>query len=186
MKPLDPRLARYAKAARSYIIFTAVTGFLTAAAIVSQAALIAYVIAPVITSKQSLNALALPLALLAGVLVVRVAITYLQEARAHRAATQTVVQLRKRVLEQAIAAGPRWRSTNTSQSATLATRGLDDLEPYFTRYLPQLLLAATVTPATALVMFTQDIPSAIAVVATIPLIPIFMSLIGKLTSQYSN
>ena len=63
---------------------------------------------------------------------------------------------------------------------------LDDLEPYFTRYLPQLLLAATVTPATALVMFTQDIPSAIAVVATIPLIPIFMILIGKLTSQYSN
>ena len=131
MKPLDPRLARYAKAARSYIIFTAVTGFLTAAA------LIAYVIAPVITSKQSLNTLALPLALLAGVLVVRVVITYLQESHAHRAATQTVVQLRKRVLEQAIAAGPRWRSTNTSPSATLATRGLDDLEPYFTRYLPR-------------------------------------------------
>ena len=81
MKPLDPRLARYAKAARNYIIFTAVTGFLTAAAIVSQAALIAYVIAPVITSKQSLNALALPLTLLVGVLVVRVAITYLGYTR---------------------------------------------------------------------------------------------------------
>ena len=100
----------------------------------------------------------------------------LQEAHAHRSATETIIELRRLVLEHASRLGPRWQALHGTQTATLLTRALDDLEPYFTRYLPQLVLASTVTPATVLVLLTQDWSATVAVVCTLPLIPIFMIL----------
>ena len=186
MKPLDPRLMRYARSARRYIITTAATGALTAMLVVAQAFLIARAIAPVITSGGALDG---ALALIGGIAVVvaaRALIVRAQEALAHRAATRTIIELRRRVLVHAAALGPRWQASHGADTATLLTRGLDDLEPYFVRYLPQLLLAATVTPATGLVMLTQDWASTVAVAIAIPLIPIFMILIGRLTQAHSE
>jgi len=116
----------------------------------------------------------------------RALVVLLQELHAHRSATGTIIELRRLVLEHAARLGPRWQALHGAGTATLLTRGLDDLEPYFTRYLPQLVLAATVTPATVLVLITQDWPAAVAVVCTLPLIPIFMILIGRMTQSVSQ
>ena len=177
---------RYAHAARRYIAITALAGGMTALLVVAQAVLISRSVSPIITSRTALNAVAPLIVLLALVMAARVIILYTQEALAHRAATRTIIELRRHVLQHAAALGPRWQAEHSSDTATLLTRGLDDLEPYFTRYLPQLLLAATVTPLTALVMLVEDLPSAIAVACTIPLIPIFMILIGRLTQHHSE
>ena len=177
---------RYAHAARRYIAITALAGGMTALLVVAQAVLISRSVSPIITSRTALSAVAPRIALLALVMAARVIILYIQEALAHRAATRTIIELRRHVLQRAAALGPRWQAEHSSDTATLLTRGLDDLEPYFTRYLPQLLLAATVTPLTALVMLVEDLPSAIAVACTIPLIPIFMILIGRLTQHHSE
>lgn len=186
MKPLDPRLMRYARSARRYIITTAATGALTAMLVVAQAFLIARAIAPVITSGGSLDGALALIGGIAAVVAARALIVRAQEALAHRAATRTIIELRRRVLVHAAALGPRWQASHGADTATLLTRGLDDLEPYFVRYLPQLLLAATVTPATGLVMLTQDWASTVAVAIAIPLIPIFMILIGRLTQAHSE
>lgn len=186
MKPLDPRLMRYARSARRYIITTAATGALTAMLVVAQAFLIARAIAPVITSGGSLDGALALIGGIAAVVVSRALVVLTQEALAHRAATRTIIELRRRVLVHAAALGPRWQASHGADTATLLTRGLDDLEPYFVRYLPQLLLAATVTPATGLVMLTQDWASTVAVAIAIPLIPIFMILIGRLTQAHSE
>lgn len=176
---------RYARAARRYIIITAVTGTLTALLVIAQALLISRSVSPVIGRTASWTTVR-PLALaLAAVVVGRVLVLYVQEALAHRAAVETTIDLRKQVLSHAAALGPRWQAVHGADTATLLTRGLDDFEPYFTRYLPQLLLAATVTPLTGLVMLSQDVPSTIAVACTIPLIPIFMIFIGRLTQRHS-
>ena len=177
---------RYAHAARRYIAITALAGGMTALLVVAQAVLISRSVSPIITSRTALNAVAPLIVLLALVMAARVIILYTQEALAHRAATRTIIELHRHVLQHAAALGPRWQAEHSSDTATLLTRGLDDLEPYFTRYLPQLLLAATVTPLTALVMLVEDLPSAIAVACTIPLIPIFMILIGRLTQHHSE
>ena len=176
---------RYAHAARRYIAITALAGGMTALLVVAQAVLISRSVSPIITSRTALNAVAPLIVLLALVMAARVIILYTQEALAHRAATRTIIELRRHVLQHAAALGPRWQAEHSSDTATLLTRGLDDLEPYFTRYLPHLL-AATVTPLTALVMLVEDLPSAIAVACTIPLIPIFMILIGRLTQHHSE
>ena len=177
---------RYAHAARRYIAITALLGGATAVLVVVQAVLISRSVSPVVASRAALGTVALPVGLLALVMAARAAVLYVQEALAHRAATRTIIELRRRVLEHAAALGPRWAAEHGSDTATLLTRGLNDLEPYFTRYLPQLLLAATVTPLTGLILLVEDLPSAVAVACTIPLIPVFMILIGRLAQRHSE
>ena len=177
---------RYAHAARRYIVVTALAGGTTALLVIAQAVLISRSVSPVISSGAALSAVAPLIGLLALTMAARVGVLHAQELLAHRAATRTIIELRRQVLEHAAALGPRWAAEHGSGTATLLTRGLDDLEPYFTRYLPQLLLAATVTPLTGLVMLAEDLPSAVAVACTIPLIPIFMILIGRLTQRHSE
>ncbi len=177
---------RYARSARRYIASTAVTGMVTAALVVVQAFLISGAVSSVISEGAAPSAVRALVMALGGVLAVRALVVLLQEVHAHRSATETIVELRRLVLEHASRLGPRWQALHGAQTATLLTRALDDLEPYFTRYLPQLVLASTVTPATVLVLLTQDWSAAVAVVCTLPLIPIFMILIGRMTQSVSQ
>ena len=177
---------RYARSARRYIAATAVTGMVTAVLVVAQAFLISGAVSRVTSEGASPTSVRGLVMALGAVVVARALVVLLQETHAHRSATGTIVELRRLVLEHAARLGPRWQALHGAETATLVTRGLDDLEPYFTRYLPQLVLAATVTPATVLVLITQDWPAAVAVVCTLPLIPIFMILIGRMTQSVSQ
>ena len=177
---------RYARSARRYIAATAVTGMVTAVLVVAQAFLISSAVSSVISEGAAPSAVRALAVALGGVLAARALVVLLQEVHAHRSATETIVELRRLVLEHAARLGPRWQAIHGTQTATLLTRALDDLEPYFTRYLPQLVLASTVTPATVLVLLTQDWSAAVAVVCTLPLIPIFMILIGRMTQSVSQ
>ena len=187
MKPLDPKLLRYAAPARGYVLLTAAFGITTAGLVVAQALLIAATLAPVVSAGATLDDVSGHLRWLAGVVVARAVVTGLQERYAHRAATRVVTSLRGQVVAHAAALGPRWLSTGRGvDTVTLATRGLDDLEPYLVRYLPQLLLAVTVTPATLVVVLGLDWISAVIIIVTIPLVPVFMILVGQLTQSYSE
>jgi len=191
VKPLDPQLLKVAAPARGYVVLTAVLGAATAGLVVAQALLIAAVIAPVISSGAHLAQVRSQALWLAAVVVARAVVSGVQERYAHRASIRVIVELRRKVIERAVELGPRWLSlptatgSNSLDVVTLATRGLDDLRPYFVRYLPQLLLAVTVTPATLVVVLTQDWVSAAIIAGTIPLIPIFMILVGRLTQDTS-
>ncbi|KGM13091.1 thiol reductant ABC exporter subunit CydD [Cellulomonas bogoriensis] len=187
MKPLDPRLLRRARAARRYVVLTAGTGALTAALVIAQALLLAHALAPVVTREGDWPDVAPTVGWLAAVVALRALLTGAQERYAHRAATRTVQQLRRALLTHAVALGPRGAGTEQSTAvATLATRGLADLEPYFVRYLPQLLLAATVTPATLAVVLGLDWIAALTIAVTLPLVPLFMVLVGWLTQGYAR
>lgn len=177
---------KYAQAARGYIIFITVTGFASAAMIIAQDILIAHGAAQVITHHTPLSSIATVLAILAVVVALRAGLMLLRQWYAHRAATQAIAQLRQSVLQHAAKLGPRWNTEHAADTVTTVTRGLADLEPYFVNYLPQLLLSMTVTPFTLAVMLYLDWPSALFALAAIPLIPIFMILIGKLTQEYSE
>jgi ATP-binding cassette subfamily C protein CydD len=186
VKPLDPRLLRHARAARGYVLLTAGLGVATAAAVVAQAWLLAHATAPVITGEAALPDVLPLVGWLAAVLVLRAAFVGVQERYAHRAATRVVAELRAGVLARAVDLGPRWLAEgHAAATTTLATRGLDALEPYFVRYLPQLLLAVTVTPAVLAVIAGLDLVAAVTIAVTIPLVPIFMVLVGRLTERYA-
>lgn len=182
MKPLDPRLLRYARAARGYLALTVVLGIVTAGLVIAQALLLAHVLASAAHDGTPLPELLPMIGWLAGVVALRAVATGVQERYAHRAATRATAELREQVVAHAAALGPRWLAEGEGpRVVTLAIRGLDALEPYFVRYLPQLVLSATLTPATLLVVLDLDWVSAALAAATLPLIPIFMILIGTLT-----
>lgn len=186
MKPLDPRLLRYAKSARRYILEIAILGTLVAGLVIAQAFLISAAASPVVTRSATLQETLPTIGLLTIVVAARGLILYFREARGHRAADQTIAELRQQVVTKAVDLGPRWRAKEGADTVTLVTRGLDDLGPYFVRYLPQLILVMTVTPATLLAILLLDFWSALVALLTIPLIPIFMILIGKLTQTASE
>ena len=185
MKPLDPRLLQRATSARRYVLLTAGLGGLTAAAVILQALLLARVLSPVVLRTADWPDVAPLVGWLALVVAVRAALVLLQERFAHRSATRATAELREQVLARAVALGPRWIVAHPGVT-TLATRGLDALEPYFVRYLPQLLLAATVTPAALVVVLAHDLIAAATIALTLPLIPVFMVLIGRMTQGYAD
>ncbi|WRS29496.1 thiol reductant ABC exporter subunit CydD [Actinomycetaceae bacterium MB13-C1-2] len=186
MKPLDPRLLKYARSARRYIAQIAVLGLLTAALVIAQAFLVSASLSPVVTSSKPLAEVMPTVLGLAAVVAVRALLVYLREAGAHRAADQTIAELRAQVLAKSARLGPRWRARNAAENATLVTRGLDDLDPYFVKFLPQLLLVMTATPLALVTILFLDFWSALIALLTIPLIPIFMVLIGKMTVGFSS
>ncbi len=187
MKPLDPRLLRHARPARRYVLLTAATGVATTGLVVAQAILIAAILAPAVSTARPLGEAWDLVGWLAAVVAARAGVVHLQERFAHRAATRTIIDLRRQVVTVAVARGPRWLAGGDGPATvTLATRGLEDLEPYFVRYLPQLLLAATLTPATLVVVWWYDWVAGVIILGTIPLVPIFMILVGQLTQGVSD
>jgi ATP-binding cassette subfamily C protein CydD len=187
VKPLDPRLLRYARAARGYLALTVSLGIVTAGLVIAQAILLARVLAAGAHDGTPLADLLPQVGWLAAVVAARALATGVQERFAHRAATRAVAELREQVVARAATLGPRWLAEGEgARVVTLATRGLEALEPYFVRYLPQLVLSATVTPATLVVILGLDWVSAAIAAGTLPLIPIFMVLIGQLTQGRSD
>ncbi|VEI14042.1 thiol reductant ABC exporter subunit CydD [Trueperella bialowiezensis] len=186
MKPFDPRLMRYARATRTYIAFLVLLGIVDAALIAVQIVLIAKAVSPVFYGTASPAEVMPYVGWLAVVFAVRFAFLYVRDSVGHRAAINVITDLRGQVLDHAAKLGDRWLSGNTTNTVTLATRGLDDLEDYFVNFLPQLFLCVTAGPALTVLLAKYDTISALFVVFCVPLIPIFMILIGKMTARYSN
>ncbi|WP_398921192.1 thiol reductant ABC exporter subunit CydD [Streptomyces sp. I6] len=187
MKPVDPRLLRYARATRLFLAAVVALGLAGAALVVAQAMLIADVVVGAFQRGLDADGLWTPLVLLAVVAAGRGLVTWLTELAAHRASAAVKSELRRRVLERAAELGPGWLSGQRSGSlAALATRGVDALDDYFARYLPQLGLAVVVPVAVLARIVTEDWVSAAVIVVTLPLIPIFMVLIGWATEARMN
>ena len=96
-----------------------------------------------------------------------------------------IADLSGQVLRSVTALPPRQLDTERDAAAVVITRGLDGLRPYFTSYLPALFLAGILTPAAVVVMAVYDLQSAAIVLVALPLIPIFMVLIGLVTAERS-
>lgn len=185
--PVDPRLWKYSASARGYLILTVVLSAVNAAMVIVSAVLIGTILAGVITSgRRSIADWRTDLTWLAVAVAVRVLATWLHARYAHRAANRVVSELELEVLDAAVRMPPRSLDPRRDEIATVLTRGIRALAPYLTGYVPALVLAATLTPATFVVILVQDLTAAMIVVVTLPLIPVFMILIGLLTKGKSE
>ena len=182
MKPLDPRLVRLARAARWHLAACGALGVASAALVRTQAHLLAAGVARVVERSVGAGALASLLAALVAGVAARAVVVGLTEAASQRAAAGVKSELRHALVAHTTRLGPGAEgSAHRGEVATLSVDGLDDLDPYFSRYLPQLALAAIVPPAVIVTMLLADLTSAVIVVLPGPLIPVFMVLIGRAT-----
>ena len=186
MRPFDPRLLRYARSARGPIAVTALLGTLTALLVLAQALLISAALSPVVSGTASLTDVWPFIVGIAAVFACRALIVAAREAVSTRAAAAAVRELRGRVVDASVTLGSRWRATKGAETTTLLSTGLEDLRPYFVSFLPQLVLVCTVTPAALGVILLLDFWSALIALLVIPLIPIFMILIGRFTQAASE
>lgn len=184
MKPIDPRLLRYARATRGFLVAVVGLGALGAVLVIAQAMLIAEIVVGAFEDGLSVGDLGTPLLLLAVVALGRGLVGWLTELAAHRASAAVKSELRGRLMERATALGPGWLGgQRTGSLVALATRGVDALDGYFSRYLPQLGLAVVVPVAVLARIVTEEWVSAAIIVGTLPLIPVFMVLIGWATQS---
>ena len=176
--PVDPRLLRYARAARGYLVVTVALGLAGTALILAQASLLAHALATAARGEVA-GALAGTLIALLIVVLMRAAVSYGGEVTALRAAATVKSQLRSALTARALRLGPGWLGRQRAgEIATLSTRGLDGLDSYFARYLPQLVLGVLVPIAVLARVAAADWISAVVIAVTLPLIPVFAVLVG--------
>ncbi|GAB7181829.1 thiol reductant ABC exporter subunit CydD [Kitasatospora sp. Ki12] len=182
MKPVDPRLLGYARTTRVFLAGSVLLGAAGAALVVAQASLLAEIVVRAFQRGATPGELTTPLLLLALTAVGRGLVGWLTELTAHRSVARVKSVLRRRLLDHATALGPAYLAgRRTGELTTLATRGVDALDDYFARYLPQLALAVVVPVIVLLRIVGADFTSAAIIAGTLPLIPLFMVLIGLAT-----
>nr|WP_240940305.1 thiol reductant ABC exporter subunit CydD [Planosporangium flavigriseum] len=183
---MDPRLIRYAGATRWYLTVCVILGLAVAGLIVAQATLLAGGITAIFLHGAGVSALRGALIALGGVVVARAVLAWAQEVAAHRAAAAVKTQLRERLLGHLVRLGPGWLTgQRRGELTTLATRGVDALDGYFARYLPQLVLAAVVPAIVLAWLLPVDLLATVTIAVTLPLIPIFLALVG-ITTEARN
>ncbi|MCS6554075.1 thiol reductant ABC exporter subunit CydD [Curtobacterium flaccumfaciens pv. flaccumfaciens] len=187
MKPLDPRLLRLSRTARGFIVAAAGTGVLRTLATIA----IAWGIAAAVTlgvdavgDGRVPAAFGQALALLGGAFVLRAVAAWATDDLAARAAAKVKSEMRTTVLARAAERGPSWLAGRSSAGfATTLGPGLDALDAYFGRYLPQLALTAIATPMLLVAIGLGDLTSGLIILLALPVIPVFMILIGLATQS---
>ncbi|HEY3263233.1 MAG TPA: thiol reductant ABC exporter subunit CydD [Pseudonocardiaceae bacterium] len=184
MTALDRRLLRQGRAGRAFLAVSVLLGLGTAACVLAQALLLAWVIAAVFLGGAGAGAVAPALVALLGVVGVRAGLAYAQEVAAARASAAVKSRLRTALLRRSVDLGPEWLAgRRTGPLTQLATGGVDAIDPYFARYLPQLVLACVVTPLFVTCIWLADWLSGLVVLLTVPLVPVFMALVGLATGR---
>jgi ATP-binding cassette, subfamily C, bacterial CydD len=183
VRPLDPRLLRRTTAARPLLALDSALGIATIAPIIAQATLLAHVVARAFDGA-SLSALRVELVLLVLVFAARGLLAWWMEVAGRRAASSVLSQLRLELAARRLRDHPTAEDgVQAGEIAAAAVQGVDALEAYFARYLPQVVLACVLPLAIVGWVASIDLVSALIMILTLPLVPVFMWLIGRYTEQ---
>ena len=121
--------------------------------------------------------------LFASSVALKILVAWLTDWAGVKASSTVKLQLRQKVL-QTLGKKPGSSATlPTGETSAILLDGLDALDAYFAKYLPQLVQVGLTTPALVLLFWTVDPVSALVLIITIPLVPTFMILIGLITRE---
>lgn len=176
MRPFDPRLIRAVPTARKPVAALAGMGVLSGASTVATAFALSALVVAVVDGRALMG----PALWLAALFLVRAALAAGGDVVSAWAGVTVSTRLRSALLR-------RWSSLDTDSrpergaAVSLATSGVTAVEPYAARYLPTLVTAAVVPGLAIVTLAIVDWPSALIVVLTVPLLPVFAALIGHAT-----
>ena len=140
---LHPRLLALAKGVRWRILFAAVVGMLAVVAGVARLAVAAVVIFKIIHEGAEFSSIMWPLAGMIALILVRSGLQYLQEVISHHTASVVKVALRERLYQHCLALGPGYFDQSRTGDVLMSlAEGVERLEAFFGRYLPQMIVAA--------------------------------------------
>jgi len=177
---LDQRLIDAARPARVGLHAAIGLGLASGLLVILQALLLARIVDSVVFRHHPLRAVMPALVGLFALFVLRAALTFLSEIAAHRAAAAVKTELRQALLNHIFTLGPAHAAGERSADlAATLTDGIDALEPFLARYLPQKTLVALVPLAILATLFPIDWVSGLVLAVSGPLIPLFMVFVGQ-------
>ena len=184
MKLIDPRLFRLSRSSRGLIYVAVISAIFITLATIAQAFLLADLIAGAFQRNLNFAVLQDTLYILIGVFAARIAFTYVGERYTSQISHRIRVDLRQALFAQMSKNGSVLNVYfGPARLALISTRAIANLEPYFTRFVPQIFIATSVPLVVGLAIAFLDLVSGIILLFTVPLIPFFGFLIGKYTSQ---
>ncbi|AET67604.1 cysteine export CydDC family ABC transporter permease subunit/ATP-binding protein CydD [Desulfosporosinus orientis DSM 765] len=182
----DKRLMRESKPVWKFLILSIALSIGIALLAVAQAWFFSRVAAMVFLEGAMLKDTWNSLGMILLIIGLRAVLQWASEISAFEAASLIKLNLRGELLKHIVSLGPIYaRGERAGELITTVTEGIDSLEDYFAKYLPQLLLAAGIPLLILVFVFPRDWKSGLILLATGPLIPIFMILIGKLAEKKS-
>ncbi len=177
---IDPRLTSLVPVTKRYMYGAVAVGVIAAVCLVLQAALLASIISRALVGRASIHALVPDFVALAVVLIGRAGTTFAGEVLAQRTSASVVLALRMKLLRKTLQLGPSWfAGEKVGELSVSATRGIDSLDIYFGRYLPQAVLAGLVPLGIMGWVAWQDWVSLLILLGLCALIPITMIIFGR-------
>ena len=179
MKPSDPRVRRQLRCARRPLAGVVAGGAVGSLLVIAQAWVVTGLVVAALADPLDDARVGRWAVAVVAVLAARAVVGWAVDVLAARAAAVVGTDLRRRLVRAVLAGAAGTRSSG--EVAVLATRGVSAAEPYLTRYLPALALAAFLPALTVVAIATQDLLSALIVACTLPLVPVFGALVGLAT-----
>jgi ATP-binding cassette subfamily C protein CydD/ATP-binding cassette subfamily C protein CydCD len=181
MRPFDPALLRAVPEARRPLGLLAALGVAQGVATIATAFPLAALVVAVVRDEP----VARPAAYLVGVLALRAALSFAGESVAASAGTTVSSALREQLLRRWLTVAAEHRPA-PAEAVTLASQGAASVEPYVARFLPALVTASVVPALAVVTLAFVDWLSALVVVLTLPLLPVFAALIGATTRDATD
>lgn len=183
---VDKKLLREARRQRLLFAGSVLASLGAAAAILWQTWSVAVIVDGIFMGSASRAALAASFLTALVALALRITLDCAEEMCSLRLATRVKMDLRARLVEKLAQLSPAQLETlQAGKLLNLLYDGIDTLENYFSGYLPQLFKAVFIPVLFLIVIFPRDPLSAVVMLVTLPLIPVFMILIGKWTQRES-
>jgi ATP-binding cassette subfamily C protein CydD len=172
---------------RGLLALTILCGMLTIGTTIGQMSLLSNIVGRVFLAHQSLMQVMVPLLLFLGLAVVRAVLAWGREASALRAAIYVKSTLRARLFAHLLLLGPAFsKGERTGELVATLSEGIERLDAYVSRYLPQLVLSVAVPLLILVILLPLDWTSALLLLITGPIIPLLMILVGSYTEQQTQ
>jgi ATP-binding cassette, subfamily C, bacterial CydD len=182
---MNSHLVRHLAAVRSALVLTIALGLLSTAALVAQMLMISLIVSRAFLDRADLPGLWPLLLFLLGASLLRAALVGGRELMAQRSAIRVKSALRAQLFAHLLALGPAHIGGEaTGELVTTAVEGIERLDAYVGRYLPQVVLSVLVPLLIAAAVMPFDVTSAVLLLGTAPLIPLLMVVVGTYAQQH--
>jgi len=182
VKPIDPRLFRFSKSSRGFTFASVLIATISAALTITQSTFLAHLITQVFEQNKLVRSLKPLVIVLALVFISKALLSYISERIAAVASASIRRDLRLQLVDRIFSTDAASKK-GPAELSLLATRGVDNLDPYFAKFIPQLFIASVVPLIVGSAIAYKDFLSGIVIICTIPLIPLFGILIGRFTAS---
>ncbi|MFA0610684.1 heme ABC transporter permease/ATP-binding protein CydD [Vibrio sp. 10N.222.49.B4] len=178
-RSLNKWLKQQSKLAKRWLMIAISLGVLSSVFLIAQAALLASILHQLIIENVDKSELVGHFAGLALSVVGRAGCTWGREIAGYRCGEQIRIYIRQLILDKLRELGPAYiKGKPAGTWATLLLEQVEDMQDFFSRYLPQMSLSVMIPFIILVVVFPVNWAAGLIFLLTAPLVPMFMALVG--------